>query len=69
MCWKKGKVLIVVIRPDSAEWKGEKIREQYEEFVSETTGILNIKAIDEPIATLFSLAGGWNGKLILFVPL
>ena len=57
MCWKKGEVLLVVSCPDSAEWKGEKIREQYEEFVSETTGILNVKAIDEPIATLFSLAG------------
>ena len=57
MCWKKDEVLLVVSCPNSEEWKGEKIREQYEEFVSETTGILNVKAIDEPIATLFSLAG------------
>lgn len=67
-CWKKDEVMLVVSCPDSEEWKGEKIREQYEELISEITGILNVRVINESFATLFSLFHSINleaGSLVL----
>ena len=55
MHWKKDEVLLAVGCPSSAIWKGENIRRQYAELISEVTGISNVFVIEESYATVFSL--------------
>ncbi len=53
--WKKDEVLLVVGCPASVIWKGEKMRKQYEQLISEATGILNVIVTEESRAAVFSL--------------
>ena len=55
MQWKKDEVLLVVGCPASVIWKGEKMRRQYEELISEATGISNVIVTEESRAAVFSL--------------
>ena len=53
--WKKDAVLLTVGCPASVIWKGEKMRRQYEELISEATGISNVIVTEESRAAVFSL--------------
>lgn len=55
MHWKKDEVLLVVGCPSSIIWKGEEARKQYEELISEATGILNVIVTEESRAAVYSL--------------
>ena len=55
MHWKKDEVLLVVGCPASVIWKEDKMRKQYEELISEATGISNVIVTEESRAAVFSL--------------
>lgn len=55
MQWKKDEVLLVVGCPASVIWKGKKAREDYEQLISEATGISNVIVTEESRAAVFSL--------------
>ncbi len=55
MHWKKDEVLLVVGCPASVIWKGKKAREDYEQLISEATGISNVIVTEESRAAVFSL--------------
>lgn len=54
-CWKKKEVLLVVGCPASVIWKGKEMRKQYEQLISEATGIQNVIVTEESRAAVFSL--------------
>ena len=55
MHWKKEEVLLVVGCPASVIWKGKERRREYEELISETTGISNVMVTEESRAAVYSL--------------